>query len=203
MKSITITFVFVLFILFPSISFSQKKNTTRGKSTKSPRRITSITEVLQAEDRKWIELVSKQGNFKILFPGEPKYFVGNNKFTKENKFTEHKLETNFRTYTVGFGDFNNIESITDEQREKIYDITRDGIVKDAKGTLINDNKLQIGNVFGREITYEQENYLVTNRYFFKGNTFYQLITVVKKYLSKGTNIQEFGKKFLDSFQFVE
>ncbi len=203
MKNITITFVFVLFILFPLTAFSQKKNTTKGKSTKSPRKITSVTEVLQSEDKKWNELISKQGNFKILFPGEPKYFVGNNNFTKENKFTEYKLETNFRTYSVGFGDFNNIEFITDEQREKIYDITRDGFVKNAKGTPTNDNKLQIGNVFGREITYEQENYLVTNRYFFKKNKFYQLITVVRKQLSQGTNIQEFGKKFLDSFQFVE
>ena len=192
MKNIVITFVFALFILFPLTAFSQKKNTTKGKSTKSPKRITTLIEVLQPEDRKWNELVSKQGNFKILFPGKPQEFIGNNNFTKENKITEYKLETRFRKYTVGFGDFNNIEFITDEQREKLYDITRDGLVK-----------LQIGKVFGREITYEEENYSVTNRYFFKGNTFYQLITVVRKELSKGNNIQEFGKKFLDSFQFIE
>ncbi|HXH69404.1 MAG TPA: hypothetical protein VNI60_03555 [Pyrinomonadaceae bacterium] len=196
--------VFVFLIFSPLVIFSQKKITS-NKQIKSVKKIkrTEIVAKIQPEDGIWKELVSEEGRFKILFPKEPEKLVRNKDFPRGNSFIEYKLWTNFRKYSVSFAEFDNVKSLSNEQLNGLYDITRDGIVKDAKGKLSTDNSLQVGNVLGREITYEQENYIVINRYFLNGNKFYQIITVVEKELNVGTNVQEFGKKFLGSFRFID
>ncbi len=203
MKKITSIIVFVFFIFSPLVIFSQKKTTSK-KQIKSKRVLRSeIVAEIQAEDEIWKELVSDEGNFKVLFPKEPEKLVRNNNLMKDKSFIEYKLLTNFRKYSVSWGELTNTKSISNEQLNELYNKVRDGILADAKGKLLNYSELQTGNTLGREINYEQENYIVTNRYFFNDNRLYQIITVVEKELNKGVNVQKFGKKFLDSFQFIK
>jgi hypothetical protein len=202
MKKITSIIIFMFLIFSPLLSFSQKKITTK-KQSKSVKKVrTEIVAKIQAEDGIWKDLVSAEGNFKVLFPKEPEKFVRSNNFVKNSSFIEYKLSTNFRSYSVSWGELSNAKSISNEQLYELYDKVRDGILVDAKGKLLDYNTLQIGNTVGREINYEQENYIVINRYFFNVNRLYQVVTVVEKGLNKGVNVQEYGKKFLDSFQFI-
>lgn len=203
-KTITI-FAFLFLAFYPFAIFGQRKNTNKKLKTTLIQKIkpVTITAAPQVEDRVWKELISEEGNFKVLFPKEPERFVRNNNSMKEGSFIEYKLLTNSRKYSVSWGEFTNAKSVTNEQLNWLYNKTRDGIIENAKGKLLADNSLEIGSVLGREITYEQENYTVTNRYFLNDNRLYQIITVVKKELNKGVNVQEFGKKFLNSFQFIK
>ena len=203
MKNILLIIVFALFAFNPAFIFSQKKDIRKkqNKPTEVVRRIEIVAEP-QVENKVWKELISEEGNFKILFPKEPEKLIRDKDFSRGNSFIEYKLWTNFRKYSVSFGDLGAVKSLSDNQLKEIYDKMRDGIIKDAKGNLINDNNINVGNVFGREIIYEQENYLVTNRYFFYGSKLYQIITAVEKKLSSEKNVQKFGNKFLDSFDFV-
>jgi len=164
MKKIILVIFFVFLAFSPSISYGQKKNSKKkqSKSVKKSQRLEIIAEI-PVEDGVWKELISKEGSFKILFPKEPEKLIRDNDFTSGNSFIEYKLWTNFRKYSASFAEFRGEKSLSDEQLKGFYDITRDGIVNQAKGKLLTDKSLRVGNVIGREIIYQQENYLVTNR----------------------------------------
>jgi hypothetical protein len=85
----------------------------------------------------------------------------------------------------------------------MYDKVRDGIIEQTKGNILNEKECYIGKTLCREIVTEHGGYIVNNRYFLSGDKFFQIKTTVEKQTNRGFNVQEFGKKFLNSFQFIK
>jgi hypothetical protein len=85
MKKTIIILIFVIFISCPFTSFGQKKST--NKKTVDKIKPITITAIKQPEDGVWNELISEEGNFKVLFPKEPEKIVKENINTKEIYFS--------------------------------------------------------------------------------------------------------------------
>ncbi|MEP6569879.1 MAG: hypothetical protein ABJC10_08905 [Acidobacteriota bacterium] len=98
-------------------------------------------------DAEWVKFTSPKGLFSLVAPHELKP-------ESENESTHDTVpHTRFNDFEGGYGFvFEYFENIPASDPEEYLDVTRDGIVKAIKGTVVGENKLNLDGHAGREIT---------------------------------------------------
>lgn len=191
----------LVFIFEVANAFGQKTKPKVRKSEKTEK-VQSVSAKSVAEEGEWKEVTSDYGNFKIQFPSKPKKSGGPSKYSPDKKYTEFVMATNFLKYSVSFADFNLPELSNGEITKKLYDKISTDAPSKLNATLISQGNFLVDGVVGLELILTDRSSVFVNRYIIKRKRMYQLLTTTRKELADAPNIQEYRKKFLESFQFV-
>ena len=143
----------------------------------------------------WKEFSPEGGNFRIDLPGVP---------TFSEKMRAYELMTDFLQYKVSF-----LPAKVPVQPENpaLMKVFWDNFVKKMETgegiKAIEQADFRSGNAYGREVTFEQGELILVNRYLYSGETFYVLITATYKENSSAAQIKADRSKFLTSFSFLD
>lgn len=144
----------------------------------------------------WKTFASQEGNFSVLYPGEPKEETQSKLFLKVHAFV---CSANRKTsFLVSYTDFP--EKLHVSPTDKLYDDARNGgLGKDGK--LLQEKSITVEGFPGREIQAEKSDGKIffVDRYFLAANRMYQVAVVVPMQDQASTNISY----FLDSFSFLK
>jgi len=157
-----------------------------------------ISSVAQAE---WKEFSSKQGKFSVLMPGEPQEQIDDKEFPGVGKGQVHlfSFSNDSGFYLVGYLDIPGLagqtQAFCDGFGKGFLDSIGEGTAKGARGSVVKDTDITIGNSPGKEILIQVPTGLATARAYFIKRRGYQLIAV-----PSGTDGASNVKKFLDSFK---
>ncbi|MFM7406753.1 MAG: hypothetical protein ACKO3K_08840 [Cuspidothrix sp.] len=152
----------------------------------------------------WKLFSAPDASFRILMPGTPqqaKQTVSTKSGNLElNMFTVERQQEEVK-YVVGYVDYSSeyIELLNRNNLvSKALDNGRDSVIKRAKGTLISEQKISLGNYSGREINYNKPgNKIVKQRIFLIDKRLYQVSVETTKKRQKFLTKSIGG--FLDSF----
>lgn len=140
----------------------------------------------------WKTFTSQEGNFSVLFPGEPKEVTQSKLFLKVHAFV---CDANRKTsFLVSYTDFP--KKLHVSPTDKLYDDARNGgLGKDGK--LLQEKSITVEGFPGREIQAEKNDgkSFVVDRYFLAADRMYQVAVVVPKQDQASTNISYFLASF--------
>jgi hypothetical protein len=148
----------------------------------------------------WNQFISKEGNFKILFPQKPE--VSGKELTNSSEkqpsfwFKVHLTE---KFFAVNFSE-NPLFSQFDEDRKKQhYTLFRDYSMNLLNAKLLSDKEIKISGKIGIIINVDGE--ITTNRILIDDKRIYQIITIVKESQREMNKAET--SKFLDSFELLK
>ncbi|MTJ55465.1 hypothetical protein FJR38_23690 [Anabaena sp. UHCC 0253] len=164
----------------------------------------SANQPVQIAQSIWKLFYAPDSSFRILMPGNPKVEKQTVK-TKSgnielNMFTVERKQEDVK-YVVGYVDYSSeyIELLNRNNLvEKALENGRDSVVKKAKGILISEQKITLGNYSGKEISYSKPgDKIVKQRIYLVDKRLYQVSVETtkrrQKYLTKSI------EGFLNSF----
>jgi hypothetical protein len=139
---------------------------------------------------------SDDGNFTILFPGEPaKEMQSVNTLAGKIDFVMYRAGSKKSGFVVGYCDYPQ-EVIKDSNPKKMLDGAMDGAAGNVRGKIVKEMELDFHGYPGREIEIKlPRNTTIRARLILINNRLYQMMVI-----SPSADIlEEKGTKFLDSF----
>jgi hypothetical protein len=150
---------------------------------------------IESEDV-WRECGSEEGNFEILFPGEPTYrhHVRDTAFgdIEENIYELTNAEGEF---SAEYTDLPTLISLLATNR-MIFRRAKDALLEEFKGKGIYYVTADYDNLDGRELGFETKKETGIARFYMKKKRLYVLVATVPKKGGNAANIS----KFIDSFE---
>jgi hypothetical protein len=145
------------------------------------------------------EFSSKDGKFKAQFPGEPMTKTIDAAGVKAKTFT---VEEKNGGYVVSYADLPIPADEGADLIEKRLDGSRDGMVKNIRGTLTGEKKIKLADKYpGREITADLpgKKGVIRARIYIVGKRLYQVLVIGTEDTAKSAD----ATKFLESFQLIQ
>jgi hypothetical protein len=158
---------------------------------------------LQAQTADWTKYDSPEGQYSILFPGEPKLSTQEATAATGAKLPQYMAisvdSKNETFYSVLYFD------LPSDMKFSFND-GRDGILNKVKGTLISEKAISIEDYSGRELKISAPNdgaeYIVRARFYLVGTRIYLLQLLLDK-SADGPIADDKSVKFFDSFQLTK
>lgn len=152
---------------------------------------------------RWVEYVNTDGNFKILFPGQPEESSRHDGGTRVN-FVAYDLRRKGGQdagYMVTYFDYDDslVKAITDSNMQRIYENELSPILRLGERRLISEKEVYCKHHKGLEVKldYKQGKGLFTIRMYLAGHTFYMLQACCEASDNSGS-----ANKFLSSFELL-
>ncbi|MEP6850092.1 MAG: hypothetical protein ABI999_14630 [Acidobacteriota bacterium] len=151
----------------------------------------------------WKEFSSADGGFKVLLPGTPTDVTTPNSPSDGMRVNEYELRSDYVGYKLGFSKApispkaDDAVVMKDFWDKYVVDMEKNEGVK-----VLSQGDFQVGGVLGREVTMDNGELILVNRYIVKNYYFYILITMTYKENHKVPSVERARREYLDSFAFL-
>lgn len=141
----------------------------------------------------WNKFNSQEGEFSVLFPGQPKEGV-ENAYLKVLHTVVYEEDKRI-AYMVFYSDVG--KQLLKDGADKFYDNARSGIIATSGNILLSEKAITLGEISGREMEVKVNNdeYFSVVRVFLSNDRLYQVIVTVPKENRDSTNILYFLSSF--------
>jgi hypothetical protein len=151
----------------------------------------------------WEELSPKECQCKILFPGSPMANHKASQFLTDEKQYEWVTPTEYLQFRMGFSKMP--VALKQDDEAFMYNFFENYIARMAKGanmSVMERSHLRIGGAYGIEVSFADGELISVNRYIYKDQTLYLLMTTGYKETYADPGLRKVRSKFLESFSFT-
>ncbi len=150
----------------------------------------------------WKKIKSEEGNFEIMFPGEPKFEIQNIPTAVGNikgYMYSYVSKDNSTSFLIMYTDFP-AHLMAQANPTDVLNSTLGGQVRSVGGNITRQKEIYLDDIYpGLEAQYENQQAIFLTRIYIRGNRLYQLLSATSDF--KGN--KDVIMKFFDSFKIIE
>lgn len=169
----------------------------------TPQHLQQNAAIRSTDGQVWQNFSSDVGRFRVDMPGVPYQetkTVGLS--TAQLGMCSYSLTTPIATYFITYTDIPGA-SIQPAAMDRLFDGGRDGLLGSVNGHLVNEKKISMGNIPGRELTVEAAAHLLKDRMYLVNGRLYQVMIATPDFNGTPENLvklyNDSASRFLDSF----